>query len=153
MVESFSVWRISRNQFEPVWAEIAENYTSGKLEVLIPLIPQGHMSSRCHMTDKSHTHLFWKGLIWFEVWLKHWKGLKLGENLRFEITTNRELKVEITNWLINTNWWFWIWDWCFRLVDLGLRIGDWGKINWGKTPIPNSKSPIGNLSPIGDFHF
>ena len=32
----------------------------------------------------------------------------------------------------------WIGDW-------GLRIGDWGTINIGKTPIPNSKTPIGKF--------
>ena len=31
----------------------------------------------------------------------------------------------------------------FRIGDLGSRIEDWGKINMGNTPIPNSKSPTG----------
>ena len=35
----------------------------------------------------------------------------------------------------------------FRIGDWGFRIKVWGKINMAKTPIPNSKSPIGN------FHF
>ena len=36
LVESLAVWRIIRNQFEPVWAEIAKNSLSRKLELLIP---------------------------------------------------------------------------------------------------------------------
>ena len=31
----------------------------------------------------------------------------------------------------------------FRIGDYGFRIEDWVKINMGKTPIPNTKSPIG----------
>ena len=31
-----AVWRLSRNQFKPVWAESVENYPSRKLELLIP---------------------------------------------------------------------------------------------------------------------
>ena len=41
----------------------------------------------------------------------------------------------------------------FRIGDWGFRIEDCGKINMAKTTILNSKSPIGYLSPIGDFHF
>ena len=33
----------------------------------------------------------------------------------------------------------------FRIGDGGFRIEDWGKIDMGKTPILNSKSPIGYL--------
>ena len=33
----------------------------------------------------------------------------------------------------------------FRIRDWGFRIGDWGKINMGKTPMPDSKSPIVNF--------
>ena len=31
----------------------------------------------------------------------------------------------------------------FRIGDWGYRIENWGKINMGKTPIHNLKSPIG----------
>ena len=42
----------------------------------------------------------------------------------------------------------------FGIGNCEFRIEDWGKINMGKTPIPNSKSPIVFfISPIGDFHF
>ena len=36
LVDSLAVLRISRHKFEPVWAEIAENYPSRKLELLSP---------------------------------------------------------------------------------------------------------------------
>ena len=31
----------------------------------------------------------------------------------------------------------------FRIKDWGFRIENWGKINMGQAPIPNSKPPIG----------
>ena len=33
----------------------------------------------------------------------------------------------------------------FRIGDWGFRIEDWEKINMGKTPVHNKKSPIGYL--------
>ena len=36
LVEGLAVWRMSRNQFEPVWAEIVKIYSAQKLELLIP---------------------------------------------------------------------------------------------------------------------
>ena len=33
----------------------------------------------------------------------------------------------------------------FIIGDWGLRIGNWGNINMGKTPISNSKSQMGNF--------
>ena len=41
----------------------------------------------------------------------------------------------------------------FRIGEWGFKIEVWGKIYMGKTPIPNSKSPMVILSPIGDFNF
>ena len=34
---------------------------------------------------------------------------------------------------------FELWIGVFRIGDWGFRIEDWGEINMGKTPIPNSK--------------
>ena len=36
-----------------------------------------------------------------------------------------------------TNWWFELRIDVFRIGDWGFRIEDWGKMNMGKTPIPN----------------
>ena len=79
MVEGLAVWRISRNQFKPVWAEIAKNYPARKLELHIPqnwFIGQGGI-----WKIKIIPIFFRKGFIWFEVVFKHWKGLKLVVNL------------------------------------------------------------------------
>ena len=35
-VDGFAVWRLSRNQFTPVWAEIVKNYPAWKQELLSP---------------------------------------------------------------------------------------------------------------------
>ena len=34
--EGLAVWRLSRNQFKPVWAETVKNYPARKLELLSP---------------------------------------------------------------------------------------------------------------------
>ena len=34
LVEGLAVWRLSRNQFKPVWAETIKNYPAWKLELL-----------------------------------------------------------------------------------------------------------------------
>ena len=71
LAENLPVWRLSRNQFEQKLPKITLHGNWGLL------IPQNRYT--CHKC------VIWqiKGLIWFKVWLKHWKGLKLGAKSQF----------------------------------------------------------------------
>ena len=82
LVEGLAVWRISRNQFEPVWAETINIYSARKLEFLIP---QNRYIGRQGGTWKIRAHLFLlrEGPFKFEALFKHWEGLKLEVKLPF----------------------------------------------------------------------
>ena len=57
MSEGLAAWRLSRNQFKPVWAETVENYPARKLEFLSPQVQR---SSMWHMKDNGRGYLFCK---------------------------------------------------------------------------------------------
>ena len=84
------------------------------------------------------------------VWI-----IKFSWEVQISWVYNRELKVEITNWWSN-----------YRLVILNRGLGFFPYLFLSpqspipdpqspiiKTLIPNSKSPIGIVSPISNFHF
>ena len=75
---------------KPVWSNLSKNQQKlpCKETGIVQPPKQVHMSSRCPMRDKRHTYRFlfayyMKGVIWFGVWFKHWKGFKLEVKLPF----------------------------------------------------------------------
>ena len=99
---------------------------------------QVHMSSRVHMTDKRHTYILRKGLLWFNVWLKQLKGLKLGVKKPFF-----SLQQTILFFWKNMNFWkiliiqtytCWIYlDLDLNLVHINLYYPvkrEWSEANW-----------------------
>ena len=56
-------WRLSRNQFQPVWAETVENYPLWKLELLSP--QNRYIGHKCGIWKMK------KGFYWFNFLLNH----------------------------------------------------------------------------------
>ena len=99
---------------------------------------QVHMSSRVHMTDKRHIYILRKGLLWFNVWLKQWKGLKLGVKKSFFLVCNKLFCVwkNMTFWkiLVIQTYTCWIYlDLDLNLVHINLYYPvkrEWSEANW-----------------------
>ena len=79
MVESLAVWRITRNQFKQKSLKITlyRNWNCSAPKT------GTHVNKVSYDRQRAFLSFSRKGLIWFEVWFKHWNGLMLKVKLLF----------------------------------------------------------------------
>ena len=75
--EGLAVWRLSRNQFKPVWAETVKNYPARKLELLIP--QNRYIGHQCGIWKIMGKAIFFeKGFLLIKVHVKLLEAVETG---------------------------------------------------------------------------